>query len=155
MGIDRRKFLTLASAAGLSVALSGCNLSDQMTLEELLALLKGEDEEEEGDEEGDSENFGPVKLGITYPPAGVPMFLPAAGFLGHDVPPAPRISLRASGGAGPAVSTPRWAVLPARYSILKAPNTIKVSVTVGGKLYEKSVTVTAVSSAGFAAKGME
>jgi uncharacterized Zn-binding protein involved in type VI secretion len=33
-------------------------------------------------------------------------------------------------------------------------NTIKVSVTVGGKLYEKSVTVNAVSSAGFAAKGM-
>jgi uncharacterized Zn-binding protein involved in type VI secretion len=153
MGIDRRKFITLTSIAGLSVALSGCALSDGTTLEEILAMLKGESQDEQGDMIGDSENFGPVTLAITYPAGRSPNVFTSGWVFGA----------KCTTGSTDISNTVRWSgtgSFSPEVGNLSRPtfnsegaNTIKVSVTVGGKLYEKTVTVNAKSPSLYAAKG--
>ena len=152
MEIDRRKFITIASVSGLTLALAGCGLNDQMTMDDILALLRGDGSN--SSDESDGETFGNVTLALTYPAGRSPNIFTSGWVFGakctaSGVDISNTVNWSGSGTFSPSVGSTSRPVFPV------GSNTIKLSVNVANKTYEKTFTVNAMSPELYAAKGMK
>jgi uncharacterized Zn-binding protein involved in type VI secretion len=149
--MSRRQFVAIPLIAALGVALSGCvGFRDDMTIEEIIAMLKGQQAD---DSDGDSETNGPVKLTVKYPAGRSPnvftsgwVFGASCLSSGQDI--SNQIQWSGTASFNPGVGATTRPVFNS-----EGANRLTISVTVGGKKYEKSVNVNAVSPGGYAAIG--
>lgn len=150
--IDRRKFLTITLLSGLSLALNGCaGITDQMTLDDILALLRENAPKDSSD--SDEEISGPVKLSLTYPAGKSPKVFTSGWVFGaRCIAGGEDISDKVE-WSGNGVFNPKTGPRSRPLFNNEGLNQITLTVNFGGKLYVKSVNVTAVSPAGYAAVG--
>ncbi|MDP2728859.1 MAG: PAAR domain-containing protein [Dehalococcoidales bacterium] len=154
--IDRRKFLKAALLSALAVPLVGCSgYSDQMTLDEIMDLLRRK--LDEVSDESDDEEFGDVTLALTYPAGRSPNVFTSGWVFGA------RCLVKKGGGeeelshlvkwSGTGSFNPPTGKLSRPVFNSEGANTITLSVEIGGKTHEKTVTVNAVSPAVYASVG--
>lgn len=151
--LDRRKFLALGLTSGLALVVAGCaGFSDQTTLDEILALLRGEPPPSKDD--SDAETSGTVSLAVTYPAGRSPKVFTTGWVFGarctadgKDI--SDTVKWSGSGTFNPSTGP------ISRPSFPEGPNTITLTAVVGAKTYTKTVNVTAVSPAGYASVGMQ
>ena len=150
--IDRRKFLTVTLLSGLSLALNGCaGLTDQMTLDEILAWLRNNSAKDSAD--SDEETQGAVKLALTYPAGKSPKVFTSGWVFGaRCIANGEDISDKVE-WSGNGVFNPNTGPRSRPVFNNEGMNQITLTVNFGGKLYVKSFNVTAVSPAGYAAVG--
>ncbi|MEL7561535.1 PAAR domain-containing protein [Dehalogenimonas sp. 4OHTPN] len=149
--MDRRRFLVLSMVSTLGITLSGCaGFSDDMTLDEILEKIR---EALSSDDDEDEDVNGPVKLAIRYPAGrSENVFISGWSFgatcsvNGTDMSQNVRWS-------GTASFSPEIGATTRPTFNSAGSNRLTVSIEVGGKKYEKSINVNAVSSAGYAAIG--
>jgi uncharacterized Zn-binding protein involved in type VI secretion len=155
MEIERREFMKMLMISGLALplgAFTACSgISDGMTLDEIEALLKEYLAKDSSD--SDEEVAGAVTLAITYP-AGRSPHVFTSGWIfgarctsgGDDI--SDSVKWSGTGTFNPATGRSTRPVFNS-----EGPNSITVSVDVGGKTIQKTAYVTAVSPAGYAGIG--
>jgi len=150
--IDRRKFLMLALMSGLALPLSACSgITDQMTMDEILAELRDYLGKDSSD--NDEDVTGKVKLAIVYPAGRSPKVFTDGWVFGA----------RCTNDGADISDTVKWSgtgtfhpdMGPISRPVFNSegPNTIKLSVNVGGKTIDKTVYVSAVSPGSYAGVG--
>lgn len=150
-GMDRRRFLTLAVIAA-ALPVSGCGgYTDQMTLDDIIALLAGWASKDSGDKDEDTQ--GSVKIALTYPAGASPKVFTTGWVFGA----------RASADGKDISDTVKWSGTgtfrpdtgPVSRPVFasEGSNSIALSVKVGDKTFQKAFAVSAISPAGFAAQG--
>ena len=150
--IDRRKFLMLALMSGLALPLTACSgITDQMTMEEILAKLREYLEKDNTD--NDEDVNGKVKLAIVYPAGRSPKVFTSGWVFGarctsDGVDISDTVKWSGTGTFNPDTGRTSRPVFNS-----EGPNTIKLSVNVGGKNIEKTVYVSAVSPDKYAGLG--
>jgi uncharacterized Zn-binding protein involved in type VI secretion len=150
--VDRRQFLTLALLAGISVPASGCaGYTDDMAMAEIVALLRGGGSGEGSD--GDEETSGPVKLAVTYPAGRSPTVFTSGWVFGASCTVDGEDISDTVKWTGTGTFNPDTGPLSRPIFNSEGANNITLSVTVDGKTYTKTVSVTAVSPADYAALG--
>jgi uncharacterized Zn-binding protein involved in type VI secretion len=152
MQISRRRFLSFIFLTGLLIPLNACGgFSDQMTLEMILEMIADYLDDQKKDD--DSDTSGKVTLGITYPAGKSPSVFTSGWVFGarcsndgQDI--SDQVKWSGTGSFSPETGNISRPVFSS-----EGANKITLSVTVAGKLYQKSVNVNAVSPAGFASVG--
>ena len=124
-----------------------------MTLEEILALIKANQEEDSEEDEGGNEDTGPVSLALTYPAGRSPKVFTSGWVFGA----------RCTVDGDDISDTVQWsgtASFSSETGVITHPvfnsegsNTIILTVNYKSKNYRKSFIVNAVSTTGFAAVG--
>jgi uncharacterized Zn-binding protein involved in type VI secretion len=148
--MSRRQFMALPLIAALGVALSSCaGFRDDMTLDEILALLRNQ----LGNEDGDSETDGPVTLTIRYPAGRSAKVFTSGWSFGASCTSGGQDLSNQVQWSGTATFSPSMGATTRPVFNSEGPNRITISITVANKKYEKSITVNAVSPDGFAAIG--
>ena len=142
--IERRKFLLLSVCSALGLALSGCRgISDDMTLDEIIDMIKGE---LGGGEETDEEELGPVKLALTYPAGRSPNVFVSGWIFGAKCTVGGQDMSSSVRWSGTATFNPDIGATSRPVFNSEGSNKITISIDIGDKKYEKSVTVNAVST---------
>lgn len=156
MKINRRGFLGASLASTLGLFLTGCDgLLGNMTIEDLLAMLREREDENEPDETVDegTGDTGPVKLVLTFPAGRSPKVFTSGWVFGARCTQGSSDFSSQVEWSGSASFNPSTGATSRPVFNSDGSNTITLTATVGGKKYTKNFTVNAISPAGFAAVG--
>jgi uncharacterized Zn-binding protein involved in type VI secretion len=154
--VNRRKFLGISLLSILGLGLVGCSgYRDDMTMEEILALIKAKQAEDQAaeEDEGGGEDTGPVVLNLTYPAGKSPsVFMNGWVFGARCAAGGDDLSNMVQWG-GTASFSPEMGSISRPVFNSEGSNTIILTVNYEGKNYRKSYKVNAISPAGFASIG--
>jgi uncharacterized Zn-binding protein involved in type VI secretion len=156
--IERRKFLILTILSTLGLTLTGCfGGYENLTEDDLINLLleKLNDNGNDGEEEAEEEDLGPVTLAMTYPAGWSPTVFTSGWVFGarcvagagtaKDTDLSDRVRWSGSGTFNPETGSTSRPVFSS-----PGAQTITISIDYQGKAYEKTVNLNAVSPAGYA-----
>ena len=155
MKINRRQFLDFTLISALGFVLTGCELTPGMTIEQILALLKQRQQEDDNSAENDpgTGETGPVTLVLTHPAGSSPNVFTSGWVFGASCSQGSNDLSDQVKWSGSASFSPDTGSISRPAFNSAGGNTITLKVTVGGKDYSKSFQVNAVSPSGFAAVG--
>jgi uncharacterized Zn-binding protein involved in type VI secretion len=155
MKMNRRQFLDLTLVSALGLVLTGCELTPGMTIEDILALLKKRQEEDDNSAENDegTGDTGPVTIVLTHPAGSSPSVFTSGWVFGASCTKGSEDLSDQVKWGGTASFSPDTGSISRPVFSSEGSNTITIKVTSGGKDYSKSFNVNAISPAGFAAVG--